>query len=269
MAWPTETRPWARSTPPAFIRRHPRGRCSASAVAVPSYLRHGEHLAFLIPAPPASVIELQSGSNLANFAPGNTDHHQREIPSAGWNSSFLIIFAVTVQERQFRSANFHPCRDLPRKASVEPPRPSPNITITAQVQSTKCHCERHGHTSTPASAYRFRNRRLPSEQTRPSLFTPLSPFPALRTRRLPGASPASAPSILIPGLYTAPAATGTATSPQPPLRILPRFASATVTIVTAADPTITSISPPTGALGATFQEVYLSGTNFISTTLCL
>src|SRR5260370_53462 len=42
--------------------------------------------------------------------------------------------------------------------------------------------------------------------------------------------------------------------------------TATITIVTAADPTLASVSPPTGALGAAFQEVFLTGTNFICTT---
>ena len=42
-----------------------------------------------------------------------------------------------------------------------------------------------------------------------------------------------------------------------------------MTIVTAADPTLTALSPTTGALGATFQNVYLSGSNFICTTAVL
>jgi hypothetical protein len=42
-------------------------------------------------------------------------------------------------------------------------------------------------------------------------------------------------------------------------------ATAIVTVVTAADPTLTSVSPPTAAAGSLFQDVYITGTNFIST----
>ncbi len=71
------------------------------------------------------------------------------------------------------------------------------------------------------------------------------------------------------GLYTAPGATGTATVTATSAVDTAQFASATVTIVTATDPTITSITPSTGALGATSQQVYLSGSSFISTTSVL
>jgi DNA-binding beta-propeller fold protein YncE len=42
-------------------------------------------------------------------------------------------------------------------------------------------------------------------------------------------------------------------------------ATATVTVETATTPTVTSVSPSTTALGALFQDIYISGTNFIST----
>jgi DNA-binding beta-propeller fold protein YncE len=42
-------------------------------------------------------------------------------------------------------------------------------------------------------------------------------------------------------------------------------ATATITVVTANDPTLTSVSPPTAAAGSLFQDVYITGTNFIST----
>jgi len=42
-------------------------------------------------------------------------------------------------------------------------------------------------------------------------------------------------------------------------------ATASVTIVTAAPPTVTSVSPNVAALGSLFQDVYITGTNFIST----
>ncbi len=41
--------------------------------------------------------------------------------------------------------------------------------------------------------------------------------------------------------------------------------TALVTIVTAADPTVISVSPNVMALGAVFQDTYITGTNFIST----
>jgi len=42
-------------------------------------------------------------------------------------------------------------------------------------------------------------------------------------------------------------------------------ATAIVTVVTANDPTLTSVSPTTAAVGSLFQDVYVTGTNFIST----
>ena len=70
------------------------------------------------------------------------------------------------------------------------------------------------------------------------------------------------------GVYTAPA-----TVPSPSTVIITATsvadtsvtATATVTVVTATVPTVTSVSPNTAALGALFQDVYITGTNFIST----
>jgi DNA-binding beta-propeller fold protein YncE len=42
-------------------------------------------------------------------------------------------------------------------------------------------------------------------------------------------------------------------------------ATATVNVVTAATPTVTSVSPNFTALGGIFQDIYITGTNFIST----
>lgn len=42
-------------------------------------------------------------------------------------------------------------------------------------------------------------------------------------------------------------------------------ATATATVVTATQPTVTSVSPNTIAAGGLFQDVYITGTNFIST----
>jgi len=74
------------------------------------------------------------------------------------------------------------------------------------------------------------------------------------------------------GLYTAPATvpspatvTVTATAAADPNK----SATASITVVTAADPTLTAISPTRAAQGSLFQDVYLTGTNFISTTTVL
>jgi DNA-binding beta-propeller fold protein YncE len=45
-----------------------------------------------------------------------------------------------------------------------------------------------------------------------------------------------------------------------------RSATANVLVVTAADPTLTSISPTAAAQGSVFEDVFLTGTNFIATT---
>ncbi len=70
------------------------------------------------------------------------------------------------------------------------------------------------------------------------------------------------------GVYTAPS-----TVPTPSTVIITATsvadtsvtATATVTIVTASVPTVTSVSPNTTALGSLFQDIYITGTNFIST----
>ncbi len=70
------------------------------------------------------------------------------------------------------------------------------------------------------------------------------------------------------GLYTAP---GTVPSPSTVIITATSVsdtsvtATATVTVVTATTPTVTSVSPNFTALGGLFQDVYITGTNFIST----
>lgn len=68
------------------------------------------------------------------------------------------------------------------------------------------------------------------------------------------------------GLYTAPGTATTATITATSIYDSSATANATVTVVAGADPTLTSVSPRVGALGAVFQDIYLTGTNFISTT---
>jgi YVTN family beta-propeller protein len=70
------------------------------------------------------------------------------------------------------------------------------------------------------------------------------------------------------GVYTAP---GTVPSPSTVIITATSVAdtsvtaTATVTVVTATEPTVTSVSPNTTAVGGLFQDVYITGTNFIST----
>jgi DNA-binding beta-propeller fold protein YncE len=68
------------------------------------------------------------------------------------------------------------------------------------------------------------------------------------------------------GVYSAPSAaitsvTVTATS----VKDTAVTATALITVVTAAPPTLTSVSPKTVGLGSLFQDIYITGTNFIST----
>ncbi len=70
------------------------------------------------------------------------------------------------------------------------------------------------------------------------------------------------------GVYTAPT-----TVPSPSTVIVTATsvtdtsvtATATVSVVTATTPTVTSVSPNTTGLGGLFQDIYITGTNFIST----
>jgi DNA-binding beta-propeller fold protein YncE len=70
------------------------------------------------------------------------------------------------------------------------------------------------------------------------------------------------------GVYTAP---GTVPSPSTvtitatSVNDTTAIATASAKIVTAADPTLTSVSPHAAAVGSLFQDIYITGTNFIST----
>jgi YVTN family beta-propeller protein len=68
------------------------------------------------------------------------------------------------------------------------------------------------------------------------------------------------------GQYTAPSDPGSATITAASVYDTARTATAAITVVTATDPTLTSISNTVGAVGAVFQDIYLTGTDFISTT---
>jgi hypothetical protein len=72
------------------------------------------------------------------------------------------------------------------------------------------------------------------------------------------------------GVYTAP---GTVPSPSTVIVTATSVAdtsvtaTASVTVVTAATPTVTSVSPNASAVGGLFQDIYITGTNFISTNI--
>ena len=81
--------------------------------------------------------------------------------------------------------------------------------------------------------------------------------------------PAGSGTIDATGTYTAPA-----TTPSPATVTITATAAAdttvtatvTATISDSVDPTLTSVSPKTAARGSLFQDVFLTGTNFTSTT---
>ena len=68
------------------------------------------------------------------------------------------------------------------------------------------------------------------------------------------------------GNYTAPPSGATDTITATSIYDPTQKATATVTLVTPTDPTLTSISNTVGAVGAAQQDVYLTGSGFISTT---
>ena len=86
------------------------------------------------------------------------------------------------------------------------------------------------------------------------------------------ACPAGTASNVRCGLYTAP--TAVPTSPTVTIRATAvadtsRSATASATIVAGADPTLTSINPGFTAQGSLFQDIHLTGANFVSTSKVL
>jgi DNA-binding beta-propeller fold protein YncE len=213
-----------------------------------------------------AVCELKAaGSNLTNFAAGNTITIANSS-QAGWDGPFLIEFAESLSDGNFGV-------QIPNPAG--PPSPGtggtataiPNLTISAQVSSTNA--------VATATVSLDSGVRVALSQTNLTVGTN-EQFPFAPLVSVSGTSnPAVIWTVSVgigtidpnSGLYIAPATTGTATITATSVVDPTQSASATVTIVIAADPTLTSLNPPTGALGAAFQEVYLSGSNFISTTL--
>jgi DNA-binding beta-propeller fold protein YncE len=234
----------------------------ASAVAVPVIFAMA-NAAVPGSGSPGSVIELQSGFDFTNFAPGNTINIAGNSV-AGWNGSFLIVAVAALQNGnvgvQIANPAGPPANGLGGTATA-----TPNITITAQVQST----------SAIASAIITLDSGIRVAFTQPTctigtsetfLFTPLVAVSGTSNNTVTWSLTGVGSIDPNSGLYTAPATAGTATVTATSVADPTESASATLTIATAADPTLASISPPTGALGAAFQQVYLSGANFICTT---
>ena len=212
-----------------------------------------------------AVIELSGGSNLANFAPGNTVTISGNSV-AGWNGSFIILAAGTLQNGNFGIQIPNPAGP-PANGVGGTATATPNISITAQVQSTNAIASA---TISLDSGVRvsFSQPTCTIGTGETFLFTSLVGVSGTSnsavTWSLAGVGSIDPNSGLYSALGTAGTATITATSVADPSE----SASATITVVdiTSTPPTLASITPTTGALGAASQNVYLSGTNFICTT---
>lgn len=208
-----------------------------------------------------SVIELQSGFDLTNFAAGNTINITGNSV-AGWNGSFIILFAAQLPNGNFGVQIATPAGP-PANGVGGTATATPNITIMAQVQSTNAAASA---TVSLDSGIRVSANQpscsIGTNETFTFSATVSGSSNTAVTWSLTGVGTIDPNS----GLYTAPATTGTATITASSTADPTESASATVTIVTAADPALTSVNPPTGALGAAFQEIFLSGSNFICTT---
>ena len=233
---------------------------SASAVAVPIIFA-AANASLPNSGSAGSVIELQSGFDFTNYAPGNTINISGGSV-AGWDGSFLIIFSAALPNGNFGVQIVTPSGP-PANGVGGTATATPNITISAQVQSTNAIATA---TITLDSGIRVSVNQptcsIGTNETFP--FTAVASGTSSQTFAwsLTGVGTIDPNS----GLYTAPAATGTATITATSTVDPTESASATVTVVTAADPTVSSVSPRTGALGAAFQDVFLTGSNFICTT---
>ena len=211
-----------------------------------------------------SVIELQNSSNVANFAPGNTINISGNS-QPGWNSSFVIQAVGVLSNGQFGVQIATPAGPPPNGVGGTATA-IPNITISAQVTGTSAVANA---TVTLDSGIRVALSQPTCTIGTNETFT-FTAFVSGSSNQTVTWS-VSGVGTIDPnsGLYTAPATAGTTTVTATSVADPTEIASATVTIATAADPTVAALSPTTGALGATRQNVYLTGTNFICTTAVL
>jgi DNA-binding beta-propeller fold protein YncE len=211
-----------------------------------------------------SVIELQNSSNVANFAPGNTINISGNS-QPGWNSSFVIQAVGVLSNGQFGVQIATPAGPPPNGVGGTATA-IPNITISAQVTGTSAVANA---TVTLDSGIRVGLSQPTCTIGTNETFT-FTAFVSGSSNQTVTWS-VSGVGTIDPnsGLYTAPATAGTTTVTATSVADPTEIASASVTIATAADPTVAALSPTTGALGATRQNVYLTGTNFICTTAVL
>ena len=217
-----------------------------------------------------SIIELQSGFNFTNFAVGNTiTITGNSVP--GWDTSFVIVASGPLANGNFGVQIATPAGP-PTVGTGGSATVTPGVTIGAQVEQTSVVATA---TITLDSGIRVSLSQTTftigtNEQflfSNSNAFGPTVTVTGTSNQAVAWSVTAGGGTIdPNSGLYTAPSTPGTATVTVTSLADNTQFASATVNIVTAVDPTVTSISPPNGALGAAFQEVFITGTNFISTT---
>src|SRR5215469_10598226 len=211
-----------------------------------------------------SVIELKSGFDFTNYAPGNTINISGNSV-AGWDGSFVIEASGVLQNGNFGVQIATPAGP-PTNGTGGTATATPNITITAQVQNTNA----------TASATIALDSGIRVAFTQPSCSVGTSETfsfaPFVSVSGAPSGSQGVRWSLtgvgsIDPnsGIYTAPSTAGTATITATSLADPTETASGTVTVVTATNPTASSVTPPGGALGAAFLNVYLTGTNFICT----
>ncbi len=217
-----------------------------------------------------SIIELQSGFDFTNFAVGNTiTVTGNSVP--GWDTSFVIVASGPLSNGNFGVQIATPAGP-PTVGTGGSATVTPGVTIGAQVEETSVVATA---TITLDSGIRvsLSQTTFTIGTNEQYLFSSANAFGPTVTvtgtsNQAVAWSVTAGGGTIDPnsGLYTAPSTPGTATVTVTSVADNTQFASATVTIVTAVDPTVTSISPPNGALGAAFQEVFITGTNFISTT---
>lgn len=217
-----------------------------------------------------SIIELQGGFDFTNFAVGNTITIIGNSV-ASWDTSFVIVASGPLTNGNFGVQIATPAGP-PAVGTGGTATVTPGVTIGAQVEETSV--------VATATVTLDSGIRVSLSQTtftigtnEQYLFSSANAFgPTVivtgTSNQAVAWSVTSGTGTIDPnsGLFTAPSAPETDTVTVTSLADNTQFASATVNIVTAVDPTVTSISPPNGALGAAFQEVFITGNNFISTT---
>ncbi len=217
-----------------------------------------------------SIIELQGGFDFTNFAVGNTITITGNSV-AGWDTSFVIVASGPLGNGNFGVQITTPAGP-PLVGTGGSATVTPGVTIGAQIEETSVVAQA---TVTLDSGIRvsLAQTSFTIGTNEQYLFSSANAFgPTVivtgTSNQAVAWSVTSGTGTINPnsGLYTAPSTPETDTVTVTSLADNTQFASATVNVVTAVDPTVSSISPPNGALGAAFQEVFITGNNFISTT---